>query len=110
MTRRCRSRPRDPGFPGRHHDARHVAWNRASDRHGHVAIRGKTGLGVLHERDPSGFYAKQAENWASNAAASGAISREERENWVAALHAEQAANRFLAGLTHLFIWGRRPER
>ena len=62
------------------------------------------------ERDPSGFYARQAENWAATAAASGAISQEERESWVATLHAEQAANRFLAGLTHLFIWGRRPER
>lgn len=62
------------------------------------------------ERDPSGFYARQAENWAATAAASGAISQEERESWVAALHGEQAANRFLAGLTHLFIWGRRPER
>jgi ubiquinone/menaquinone biosynthesis C-methylase UbiE len=60
------------------------------------------------ERDPSGFYAKQAEIWATAAATSGAISEEERERWVAALHAEQAANRFLAGLTHLFIWGRRP--
>jgi ubiquinone/menaquinone biosynthesis C-methylase UbiE len=62
------------------------------------------------ERDPSGFYAKQAEIWAAAAAASGAISQEERESWVATLHAEQAANRFLAGLTHLFIWGRRSER
>lgn len=60
------------------------------------------------ERDPSGFYAKQAEIWANAVATSGAISQEERERWVMALHAEQAANRFLAGLTHLFIWGRRP--
>ena len=30
------------------------------------------------------------------------------EETMAALQAEQAANRFLAGLTHLFIWGRRP--
>jgi hypothetical protein len=59
------------------------------------------------ERDPSGFYAKLAEIWATAAATSGAISQEERERWVSALHAEQAANRFLAGLTHLFIWGRR---
>jgi hypothetical protein len=62
------------------------------------------------ERDPSGFYAKQAEIWATAAGASGAITQEERESWVSALHAEQAANRFLAGLTHLFIWGRRPQR
>jgi len=37
-----------------------------------------------------------------------AVSDEERERWLAALRAEQVANRFLAGLTHLFIWGRRP--
>lgn len=61
------------------------------------------------ERDPSGFYAKQAEIWATAAAVSGAITQEERETWVATLRAEQAANRFLAGLTHLFIWGRRPD-
>jgi len=59
------------------------------------------------ERDPTGCYAKQAEIWSTAAAASGAISQEERERWVADLHAEQAANRFLAGLTHLFVWGRR---
>jgi ubiquinone/menaquinone biosynthesis C-methylase UbiE len=62
------------------------------------------------ERDPSGFYAKQAEIWAAAAASSGAISQEEREGWVTTLHTEQAANRFLAGITHLFIWGRRPEQ
>jgi ubiquinone/menaquinone biosynthesis C-methylase UbiE len=62
------------------------------------------------EQDPTGFYARQAEIWADAAATSGAISREEREGWVATLHAEQAANRFLAGITHLFIWGRRSER
>jgi cyclopropane fatty-acyl-phospholipid synthase-like methyltransferase len=38
----------------------------------------------------------------------GVVAREERQSWVAALHAEQSANRFLAGLTHLFVWGRRP--
>ena len=61
------------------------------------------------ERESSGFYAKQAEIWAATAVACGAISDGERERWVNDLHAEQAANRFLAGLTHLFIWGRRPE-
>jgi ubiquinone/menaquinone biosynthesis C-methylase UbiE len=60
------------------------------------------------ERDPAGFYAKQAEVWAVAVAASGAISEEERDRWLADLHAEQAANRYLCGLTHLFIWGRRP--
>jgi hypothetical protein len=38
----------------------------------------------------------------------GAISEEEWDRWLAALHAEQAANRYFAGLTHLFVCGRRP--
>jgi hypothetical protein len=59
------------------------------------------------ERSASGFYARQAEIWATAAAASGAISEEERERWITTLHAEQQADRFLADLTHLFIWGRR---
>jgi hypothetical protein len=42
------------------------------------------------------------------AVGSGAITEDERERWLAALRVEQAANRFLIGLTHLFIWGRRP--
>lgn len=60
------------------------------------------------ERDPTGFYARHAEMWAGAAARSGAISDDERQAWIATLHAEQGANRYLAGLTHLFIWGRRP--
>jgi ubiquinone/menaquinone biosynthesis C-methylase UbiE len=60
------------------------------------------------ERDPSGFYAKIAEVRAEQAMKQGAISEEERQAWLAALYAEQAANRFLGGITHLFIWARRP--
>jgi ubiquinone/menaquinone biosynthesis C-methylase UbiE len=60
------------------------------------------------ERDPNGYYANLAPMRAAQAVQSGAITDEERLRWLAALHAEQAANRFLAGLTHLFIWGRRP--
>ena len=59
------------------------------------------------ERDPEGYYASLAPMRADQAVRSGAISDEERHRWLAALRAEQAANRFLAGLTHLFIWGRR---
>jgi ubiquinone/menaquinone biosynthesis C-methylase UbiE len=59
------------------------------------------------ERDPEGYYASLAPMRADQAVRSGAISDEERERWLATLGAEQAANRFLAGLTHLFIWGRR---
>ena len=60
------------------------------------------------ERDPTGYYGSLAPMRAAQAVQAGAVSDEERERWLAALRAEQAANRFLAGLTHLFIWGRRP--
>jgi SAM-dependent methyltransferase len=60
------------------------------------------------ERDPEGYYANLAPMRAEQAVRIGAISDDERHSWLAALRAEQAANRFLAGLTHLFIWGHRP--
>ena len=69
-----------------------------------VRVRAFTPL----ERDPAGFYAQNAERWAAAAMRFGAISEEELHRWLAALHAEQAANRYFAGLTHLFLWGRRP--
>jgi ubiquinone/menaquinone biosynthesis C-methylase UbiE len=61
------------------------------------------------ERDPAGYYARLAEMRAGQAVRMGAISEEERASWLATLRAEQAAGRYLSGLTHLFIWGRRPE-
>jgi SAM-dependent methyltransferase len=60
------------------------------------------------ERDPEGYYARLAVMRAGQALGSGAISEEERRAWLEALDAERSAGRFLAGLTHLFIWGRRP--
>ena len=60
------------------------------------------------ERDPTGFFANQAPMRANAAVLAGVISEEERERWLADLRAEQAANRFLIGQIHLFIWGRRP--
>jgi SAM-dependent methyltransferase len=60
------------------------------------------------ERDPAGYYAGNAERLAETATRTGAISEAERQRWVDALHAEQAAGRFLAGRTHLFVWGTRP--
>jgi ubiquinone/menaquinone biosynthesis C-methylase UbiE len=60
------------------------------------------------EQGPSTYYAMQAERAAEVAAEVGAISDEERRRWLDALHAEQAAGRFLAGRTHLFVWGIRP--
>jgi hypothetical protein len=59
------------------------------------------------ERDPAGFYAKLAERWAEAAVKVQAISEKEYRAWLAALHAEQAAERYFAGITHLFVWGSR---
>jgi ubiquinone/menaquinone biosynthesis C-methylase UbiE len=69
-----------------------------------VRVRAFTPL----ERDPAGFYAGVAERMAERAVQAEAISEEEERRWLDALHAEQAAGRFLAGLTHLFVWGIRP--
>lgn len=60
------------------------------------------------ERDPAGFFANQAPMRVNQAVLAGAISEDERERWLADFRAEQAANRFLIGQIHLFIWGRRP--
>lgn len=68
-----------------------------------VSVRAFTPL----ERDPAGFYAGTCERAAEVALAAGAISEAERRAWLDALHAEQAAGRFLAGRTHLFVWGTR---
>jgi ubiquinone/menaquinone biosynthesis C-methylase UbiE len=73
---------------------------------------GLTSVGVRAftpvERDPAGFYAKLAERRAAVAVQAGAITENEERGWLAALRAEQAAGRFLAGQTHLFVWGIRP--
>ena len=61
------------------------------------------------EQDPHGFYATNAgARWADVAVQTGAISEEERQRWVADLDAEAATGGFVAGLTHLFVWGTRP--
>jgi ubiquinone/menaquinone biosynthesis C-methylase UbiE len=69
-----------------------------------VRVRAFTPL----EQDPAGFYAKLAERWAEAAVEVQAISEGEFRTWLAALHAEQAAKRYFAGITHLFVWGSRP--
>ncbi len=69
-----------------------------------VQVRAFTPL----EQDPTGFYAGTAERAAELAAQIGAITDAERHRWLETLRAEQAAGRFLAGRTHLFVWGRRP--
>jgi SAM-dependent methyltransferase len=60
------------------------------------------------ERDPDGFAARMAARRAAVALQAGAITADEERSWMAALHAEQAAGRFLGGQTHLFVWGTRP--
>lgn len=62
------------------------------------------------EQDPAGFYATNAgARWADVAVQVGAITEEERRRWVADLDAEIAMGGFVAGLTHLFVWGTRPD-
>jgi len=61
------------------------------------------------EQDPAGFYATNAgARWADVAVQVGAITEAERRRWVADLEAEAVAGGFVAGLTHLFVWGTRP--
>jgi ubiquinone/menaquinone biosynthesis C-methylase UbiE len=60
------------------------------------------------ERDPAGFYAGVAERAARIAVETGVMTEEERRRWWDALCAEVVAGRFLAGRTHLFVWGTRP--
>ena len=71
-----------------------------------VQVRAFTPL----EQDATGFYARNAEVRADSAVRSGVITEAERQGWLETLRAEQAANRFIGGITHLFVWGRRPER
>ena len=69
-----------------------------------VQVRAFTPL----ERDPSGFYGGVAERAAEIALQVGVVTEAECRRWLDALHAEQLAGRFLAGRTHLFVWGTRP--
>ena len=77
-----------------------------------LAEAGLTSIGVRAftpvERDPAGVYAKLAERRAAIAVQAGAITENEQRDRLAALQANQAAGRFLAGQTHLFVWGSRP--
>jgi SAM-dependent methyltransferase len=78
---------------------------------GLLAENGLDAIGVQAftpiERGPGGFYARLAEKRAAVALESGAITTAERQRWVDMLHEEQAAGRFFAGQTHLFVWGTR---
>jgi ubiquinone/menaquinone biosynthesis C-methylase UbiE len=69
-----------------------------------VRVRGFTPLVT----DTEGFYAGAALRAADVAVQTEAISEQEQRRWVDALRAEQAAGRFLAGMTHVFVWGTKP--
>jgi len=60
------------------------------------------------EVGPSGFHATAAEWAADTAVQVNAISEDERQAWLTALHAEQEAGEFVASLTKLFVWGAKP--
>lgn len=70
----------------------------------HVAARAFLPL----EREADGFYGRVAVRAADVAAQTGAITESEREGWLAALRAGQAAGNFLAGRVHIFCWGVKP--
>jgi ubiquinone/menaquinone biosynthesis C-methylase UbiE len=84
--------------------ARQLPWLLAEAGLDAVGVRAFTPL----ERDPAGFAAQMAARRAAVALQAGAITEDEQRRWLAALHAEQAAGRFLGGQTYLFVWGTRP--
>jgi ubiquinone/menaquinone biosynthesis C-methylase UbiE len=57
--------------------------------------------------ETGGYYANRAQHSAEAAAKLGAITKDECERWLAKLKTEIAANRFIGGQVHLFVWGTR---
>ncbi len=55
--------------------------------------------------EAGGYYANRAERSAEAAAKSGAITGDELAGWLKTLREEVAAQRFLGGQVHLFVWG-----
>ena len=73
-----------------------------------------SGMGVedVHFRgfmplDKGGYYARAAARIADVAFEVGAVTNDERSEWLRVLHAEMAAGRFIAGRLHIFVWGKR---
>jgi hypothetical protein len=60
------------------------------------------------DRDPNGYTFQRCERWAIMAAELGAVSPEERDRWIEALKAEQAAGCYLVAQVYILAWGRRP--
>jgi ubiquinone/menaquinone biosynthesis C-methylase UbiE len=71
-------------------------------------------LGVLDVKargfmpiERGGYYANRAQRCAEAAAKVGVITAEERDRWLEELQARLAANEFIGGQVHLFVWGTR---
>jgi len=61
------------------------------------------------DHDLDSWSGNQAARGAAIAVEVGAISEDERQQWLAQLRAEQAAGRYTAGLTFLVVWGTAPQ-
>jgi ubiquinone/menaquinone biosynthesis C-methylase UbiE len=61
------------------------------------------------DHDLEGWSGVQAGRAAATAAEIGAISEDERRQWLEQLQLEQAAGRFTGGITYLFVWGTVPQ-
>jgi ubiquinone/menaquinone biosynthesis C-methylase UbiE len=59
------------------------------------------------ETDLEGFYSSRAERAANTAVQAGAISAEEGQRWLDAVHGVRASGSFVAGMTFTFVWGSR---
>ncbi len=57
--------------------------------------------------DTAGYYAQAAERAADIALEAGAITNQERLDWIQALRDQFDSQRFVAGRLHLFVWGTR---
>ena len=60
------------------------------------------------ERDPNSYYGQLGRRRIDPAVEAGAITHEEGRRWLTQLDAEQAAGRFLVGITQILAWGVRP--
>jgi ubiquinone/menaquinone biosynthesis C-methylase UbiE len=68
-----------------------------------VAVRAFTAI----EHGTPGFYDEATARAANIAVKVGAISEQDGQSWLETLRTEREAGRWLAGMTHLFLWGTR---
>lgn len=69
-----------------------------------VVVRGFTSI----ERSPDGFYGQSFLRFAAVAREIGALSEEDHRSWTAGFDALSTSGMFVAGITHLFVMGRKP--